>query len=301
MPFFSNHLTLTHEASGVVIRFDPRDALRACSHDADATIKEPPPHAHGQQKQPEHAHGAGAGVQTAAPFNPNSVATRAPFAAAPGSVAGVHPGVASLHPGAASRSVPAGVAPGRIQVRAATKWDAKKKTYEELVEGGVKQIDYKFDWTYTTTYKGTIEKKTTGVTEQAAAPASAPAPSSNSSVNSLVSPTSEEIPVSMLQRPDPILWYDTLPLFEDELHDNGISQLVVKVRVMDACMLVLMQFWLRVDDILMRVYDTRWFHQFGTKKAIREQTRRENTFDELQQVRRGTQQARAPLDHQHLF
>lgn len=36
----------------------------------------------------------------------------------------------------------------------------------------------------------------------------------------------------MLQSRDPILFYDDVTLFEDELHDHGAVQLNVKVRVM---------------------------------------------------------------------
>ena len=33
----------------------------------------------------------------------------------------------------------------------------------------------------------------------------------------------------MLMARDPILYYDEIPLFESELDDNGVSQLLVKV------------------------------------------------------------------------
>lgn len=38
------------------------------------------------------------------------------------------------------------------------------------------------------------------------------------------------IPLHLLARQDiPILFYDEIPLFEDELGDNGIAELVVRV------------------------------------------------------------------------
>ncbi|KAG9317815.1 TIP41-like family-domain-containing protein [Chiua virens] len=37
------------------------------------------------------------------------------------------------------------------------------------------------------------------------------------------------IPLSELTRPDPILFYAEVPLFEDELHDNGSSHLLVRI------------------------------------------------------------------------
>lgn len=52
------------------------------------------------------------------------------------------------------------------------------------------------------------------------------------------------------QRPDPILWYDEVVLFEDELHDHGISLLTAKIRVMPTCFLILLRHWLRVDGII---------------------------------------------------
>lgn len=37
------------------------------------------------------------------------------------------------------------------------------------------------------------------------------------------------IPMAELTRPDPILFYAEIPLFEDELHDNGSSNLLVRI------------------------------------------------------------------------
>ena len=41
--------------------------------------------------------------------------------------------------------------------------------------------------------------------------------------------TTEQLDKSMLMARDPILFYDEIPLFESELDDNGVSQLLVKV------------------------------------------------------------------------
>lgn len=37
------------------------------------------------------------------------------------------------------------------------------------------------------------------------------------------------IPMAELTRQDPILFYAEIPLFEDELHDNGSSDLLVRI------------------------------------------------------------------------
>jgi len=127
----------------------------------------------------------------------------------------------------------------------------------------VKELDMHYDWTYTTDYKGAIEKMV---------------PSAG-----FTGPNTckDEINVSLLKKPDPILWYQHLVLFEDELHDNGISSCFFKVRVMPSCFLVLLRFWLRVDGVLIRLRDTRVFHEFDTDYVLREYQAREESFDSL--------------------
>lgn len=68
-----------------------------------------------------------------------------------------------------------------------------------------------YDWTYTTAYPGHTEE------------------------DSKIYPTwasvddDQGIPIDQLSRPDPILFYAEVPLFEDELHDNGSSGLLVRI------------------------------------------------------------------------
>lgn len=92
-----------------------------------------------------------------------------------------------------------------------------------------------------------------------------------------------QLDVPLLQRRDPILWSDEVYLYEDELHDNGVSLLTARVRVMPACFLVLVRHWLRVDGVLVRVRDCRVFHDFAARPArvLREFTERGATFEEL--------------------
>ncbi|XP_058070032.1 TIP41-like protein isoform X5 [Magnolia sinica] len=75
-------------------------------------------------------------------------------------------------------------------------------------------------------------------------------------------------------------------LYEDELADNGVSLLTVKVRVMPSCWFLLLRFWLRVDGVLMRLRDTRMYCAFGSDNRekpiiLRESCWREATFQEL--------------------
>ena len=90
----------------------------------------------------------------------------------------------------------------------------------------------------------------------------------------------------MLTARDPILFFDELTLYESELDDNGLMSLTVKVRVMPRCWYVLMRHWMRVDGVLIRLRETRFFHRVGTPPGegsvvVRESARREETFEGL--------------------
>ena len=82
-------------------------------------------------------------------------------------------------------------------------------------------------------------------------------------------------------RPDPILFYDEMMLYEDELGDNGISMLLVKIRVMPKCLLLLARFFLRIDNVAFRVRDTRVFVDLETLEIIREYKEQESDYDSV--------------------
>ena len=79
----------------------------------------------------------------------------------------------------------------------------------------------------------------------------------------------------------PILWSCHSILYEDELSDNGMSQLLVRCRVMPKCYLILLRFWLRVDNVIIRVNDTRIYHEFGQNYILRHYQEREAKWDKL--------------------
>jgi type 2A phosphatase activator TIP41 len=68
-----------------------------------------------------------------------------------------------------------------------------------------------YDWTYTSTYPG--HNLENAIRWRVADPEDA----------------SHEIPIAELTRQDPILFYAEIPLYEDELHDNGSSALLVRI------------------------------------------------------------------------
>lgn len=114
-----------------------------------------------------------------------------------------------------------------------------------------------FDWTFSTNYKGTL------------------------SDNIVVEPTDETINLELLKQREQILFYHDLTLFEDELHDHGVSKLSVKIRVMPSCWYVLLRYFLRVDDVLVRANETRMFHLLNTDYVLREYTVKEANAKDL--------------------
>ncbi|TFK55635.1 type 2A phosphatase activator TIP41 [Heliocybe sulcata] len=128
-----------------------------------------------------------------------------------------------------------------------------------------------YDWTYTTTYPGHTS----------------PDSGSSASWNDAdPEDNSHSIPISELMRPDPILFYAEIPLFEDELHDNGSSNLLVRIRVMPTCIFILCRFTLRVDNVLFRTYDTRLYHSFSSAlpTLVRESSGWEAPYDRVKRL-----------------
>jgi hypothetical protein len=61
----------------------------------------------------------------------------------------------------------------------------------------------------------------------------------------------------------PILYFDDIELYEDDLHDNGVVNVRVKLRLMPTCLYVLSRCWCRVDGTLLRCRETRTMVEFG--------------------------------------
>ncbi|KAF3624894.1 putative TIP41-like protein-like isoform X2 [Capsicum annuum] len=126
----------------------------------------------------------------------------------------------------------------------------------------LQQVVLDYDYTFTTPYSGseTVESNAEFVRGL-----------SNESSSSLQwENCMDKIDLVALASKEPILFYDEIILYEDELADNGISLLTVKV--------------LRVDGVLMRLRDTRLHCLFGEHMKsviLRESCWREATFQAL--------------------
>lgn len=74
-----------------------------------------------------------------------------------------------------------------------------------------------------------------------------------------------QIPFHLLQdTSQPILLYDDIHLFEDDLHDNGESSLNIKIRVMPKCWYVLQRLFVRVDYVCVKCREVRYFCLFDS-------------------------------------
>lgn len=72
------------------------------------------------------------------------------------------------------------------------------------------------------------------------------------------------IPFHMLQdNTVPILLYDDVHLYEDDLHDNGDVSLTVKIRVMPTCWYILQRLFVRVDRVCVKCREVRYFCAFN--------------------------------------
>jgi len=85
----------------------------------------------------------------------------------------------------------------------------------------------------------------------------------------------------MLGQDNPILHYGEVILFEDELGDKGYSKCYVRYRVMKDCFFLLLRSYTRVDHVMVRILDTRMFHQFGSNVIIRDFLHKESTYKYL--------------------
>ena len=126
---------------------------------------------------------------------------------------------------------------------------------------GITEVVKPFDWSYSTDYRGTLKP---------GSPQFAPSQTS--------------IPLELLKRPDPILFFDEVMLYEDEMADNGITMLSCKVRVMPERMLLLCRFFMRLDNVVVRVRDTRLYIDFSKREVIREYQAKEEKYETVRQV-----------------
>jgi type 2A phosphatase activator TIP41 len=147
-----------------------------------------------------------------------------------------------------------------LKVAYARDWESTREGTTQKIKEVVKP----YDWSYSTTYAGTIDPGTAATSLQ---------------------PTDRKIPIELLKRRDPILFFDEVVLYESELDDNGISIYSAKLRVHEKRMLLLCRLFMRLDNVIVRIRDTRIYVDFETDEVIREYTAKEAAFDDVKRVR----------------
>ncbi|RGB28913.1 TIP41-like family-domain-containing protein [Rhizophagus diaphanus] len=144
----------------------------------------------------------------------------------------------------------------KVKVAYSEEWKKKSAKNHEHIKDVIKP----YDWTYTTSYTGTLK----GTVD-----------------NQVFENSTDRIDMEKLKKVEEILFYDEIDLFEDELADNGTAIINVKIRVMPSGFYILQRFFLRVDEVLFRMNDTRVYHEFGTDYLQLEYSSREEHYNKI--------------------
>mmetsp|Transcript_27961 Transcript_27961/g.76929 ORF Transcript_27961/g.76929 Transcript_27961/m.76929 type:complete len:1286 (-) Transcript_27961:132-3989(-) len=115
----------------------------------------------------------------------------------------------------------------------------ERKNTSRARTSGPQPSSFHFDWTYSTPFPGKVEGGEWVELDE-----------SGMRVDLLTD-------MSM-----PILFFDEIVLFEDDLQEHGQVQFSVKLRVMPSCAYVLARLFIRVDQVTIRVRETRLLVDF---------------------------------------
>mgnify|MGYP002620088443 CR=1 FL=1 len=169
------------------------------------------------------------------------------------------------------------VLPEELKIKQAEHWKNKKVAED----ADIRVLEKISDWTFSTPYKGTVREFTQKPKESLDDITVGVEQLKISDSKIYIEKTKEDIPLGNLTPQNPIKWYNEYVLFEDELGDCGLSQSTFRFRCMGDCFFGLLRYYLRIDDVIVRIYDTRIYHEYDKDYILREFSVRENTFDEL--------------------
>ena len=150
----------------------------------------------------------------------------------------------------------------------------------KLDRDDIQKVEPKEDWTYCSPYLGHFST----IPES---PLKDIYPEIKDIKEFKVEETKNKLPVHKLGPDNPIIEYVEIPLYDDELNDNGHSETKFRFRVMKDSFFGLLRSYLRVDNVLVRNIDTRIYHEFGTKVVYRNHQVKEVTYEEL--IKKGFQ------------
>lgn len=122
--------------------------------------------------------------------------------------------------------------------------------------------EFYYDWTFSSPYAGTIIPQSYSHTIDIPTAGSV-VEKKDDTINNREQwkPLQQShIPFHLLQDTNqPILLYDDIHLYEDDLHDNGDVSLNIKIRVMPRCWYVLQRLFMRVDHVCVKCREARYF------------------------------------------
>lgn len=166
-----------------------------------------------------------------------------------------------------------------LQVAYAGEWSSSR---EKSSAHDIREVVKPYDWSYSTTYRGSETPSLHG-------------PDPGRKLAAAAAAGGKQIPLELLKRRDPILFFDEVVLFESELDDNGVSVFSCKLRVMEQRMLLLCRLYMRLDGVVVRIRDTRVYVDFEKDEVIREYTAKEDKHENVTRVSRGR-----PVLHEHI-
>jgi len=166
-------------------------------------------------------------------------------------------------------------------------WSNKQTTTTSSDDNNISSTSnsqFYYDWTFSSPYAGTI-----------ILPPCKQRATKEKDINNRKqwqSLDQSHIPFHLLQdTTQPILLFDDIHLYEDDLHDNGDVSLNIKVRVMPKCWYILQRLYVRVDYVCVKCREVRYFCLFDNVKGCgrdvqvntiyRDVVWREASWDEL--------------------
>ncbi|CAD7975913.1 unnamed protein product [Amoebophrya sp. A25] len=152
-----------------------------------------------------------------------------------------------------------------VRCQHADKWSQGRTQVQRTAAEVAKEMSKpECDWTYTTS---TRVSPSTSTSTRRSVPyttvyhfCSSADLANNSTAEQQPKPTTSLLPMPLLTRQsDPIEFYQQMYFFEDELDDEGSAHCTLKIRVQKNFFFILLQNEVRVDNVLVRKLETRFF------------------------------------------
>jgi len=157
----------------------------------------------------------------------------------------------------------------------------KKKDKSKIKD--YKEYEPTCDWTYSSAYKGTfkyLSDSAKKIMDETNLDIDFNKDGKKDTMTLTATPEAA-IPFDMLSPQNPIKHFAEIYLFESDLEDCGYAMSNVRYRVMGDCFYILLRYYLKVDDICVRIFDTRIFHAYGEDYIHREFQYRESSYEKL--------------------